>query len=78
MMRRADLKRSSFKSRGTGVTLELTREQRLDKRAQSALQAGQAHSLAMAVCTSAVAAVRKEQPLRSESYRRLVAAMPCV
>ena len=80
MMRITPMKRTGFKSRSTSVTLALTREQRLDERAQRALQAGLAQPLArvaMAVCTAAVAAVRKEQPLRSESYRRVVAAMPC-
>lgn len=80
MMRTTPMKRTGFKSRSTSVTLALTREQRLDERAQRALQTGLAKPLArvaMAVCTAAVSAVRKEQPLRSETYRRLVAAMPC-
>lgn len=80
MMRSTPMKRTSFKSRTTSVPLVLTREQRLDERAQRALQTGMAKPLArvaMAVCTAVVAAVVKEQPQRSEVYRRLVAAMPC-
>lgn len=80
MMRSSPFKRTGFNSRASSVPLVLTREQRLDERAQRALRAGLAQPLArvaMAMCTAAVAAVVKEQPLRSESYRRLVAAMPC-
>lgn len=81
MMRSTPMKRTGFKSRSASVPQVLSREQRLDERAQRALQIGLAKPLArvaMVVCTSAVAAVFvKEKPLRSETYRRLVAAMPC-
>ena len=86
MMRRTELKRTGFSRGGAGagaihaIEYQENREQRLVDRAHRAMK-NAAKALGVAAMTKVSAlpalAVVKEQPLRSERYRRLVACLPC-
>ena len=61
--------------------LEASREQRLAERAARtavAMAKGMAQAVTMGPNTAQAAPVEKEKLLRSEPYRRLVAALPCI
>ena len=77
---RTPMKRTGFKPRAPRVDQADSREHRLVERAARALQSGLAKPLAhvaMAARVTAGAAIVKVVPLRSERYRRAVAALPC-
>lgn len=92
MKRSTELKRTGFK-RKTGTTIcktaalgpstfdvdryEVEREQRLAERAARASSEVVARPATMASCSAHADPVEKDNPLRSEPYRRLVAMGPC-
>lgn len=81
MMRRTEIKRTSFKrSQLLAHAYVQDREQRIAERAERAMKMivkpGACKGI-MAASTTTATPVEKECPLRSETYRRLVAALPC-
>ena len=80
MMRRSELKRTAFKRRELALAAPVDRDQRLAERAarQMATATPSPDNVTMAANDQMFAApIEKENPLRSEPYRRLVAALPC-
>ena len=80
MMRRTELKRTAFKRRELALAAPVDRDQRLAERAarQMATASASPDNVTMAANDQMFAApIEKENPLRSEPYRRLVAALPC-
>ena len=94
MMRRAELKRTGFKRKhpaphktaalGPSMTLiekrEAEREKRLADIAKSAIANAleRTANVALVSLSAPTAQVEKENPLRSEAYRRAVASLPCI
>lgn len=80
MMRRTELKRTAFKRRELALAAPVDRDQRLAERAarQMATATPSPDNVTMAANDQMFAApIEKENPLRSEPYRRLVAELPC-
>lgn len=80
---RKPMKRTGFKrsaAAGAGSDYHAQREERLAQRAARTAVAtakGMAPPVSMGPNTAQAAPMEKENPLRSEPYRRLVAALPC-
>ena len=79
MMRRTELKRTAFKRRELALAAPVDRDQRLAERAarQMATASASPDNVATGPNATQAAPMEKESPLRSEPYRRLVAALPC-
>ena len=74
---RKPMKRSGFKRRAVALDEPADRDQRLSERAARASRDVVARPSTMASCSTHAEPVKKNKPLRSEPYRRLVAALPC-
>ena len=75
------MKRTGFQRRAQPQTFTEDREQRLADRARRAMEsaAPSPENVTMAANDQMFAApITKENPLRSEPYRRLVASLPCI
>ena len=77
MMRRTPLKRTGFKPRTPLHKSVPNREQALMERARAAMKNVAPRAAVMGGACTGVA-VPKAAPVRSEAYRRIVAAMPCI
>ncbi len=76
---RTPMKRTGFKRRELAQAAPIDRDQRLAERAarQMATASASPDNVATGPNATQAAPVEKENPLRSEPYRRLVAELPC-
>ncbi len=75
MMRRTPFRRARASTRSE---TEQEREQRLMDKARRAMNSVVPRAAAMGLGSKAAAPIPKAAPVRSEAYRRAVAALPCI
>lgn len=81
MMRSAELRRTGFnRRRKLALAAPIEREKRLSDAAKYAIENAlkKPPNLAQVSLSTPAAPVEKENPLRSEAYRRAVASLPCI
>lgn len=75
MNRRAPMKRTAWPRRAPALVLESKQDFPSVKRSSVAMQTG---AVMARVSAAPAAAIPKDDPVRSEAYRRAVASLPCV